>query len=207
MEKRMYFEDIENTRFNTSQGLYEINVIPFGLAYAPAIFEKLIQNVLRGFQWDQCLVYVDEIIGNSVEQCLQRLDPFFEWLRVMMLLLALRLNQWHDARSVTAVSPMPRCPCAKLALAALVLSASSSSWPFRPCTISDHLRQCMSRSRFWRASPVAISLMCCIVASMVWWSRSSMCWLVCDMAFSMALIKVWIRSMPSLDASVYLLLD
>ena len=66
MEKRMYFEDIKNTRFITSQGLHEIKVMPFGLANAPAIFEKLIQNVLRGFQWDHCLDYVDEIISRRI---------------------------------------------------------------------------------------------------------------------------------------------
>ena len=48
MEELMYSEDIENTTSTTSQGLYEVKVMPSGFANAPTIFEKLIENVWKG---------------------------------------------------------------------------------------------------------------------------------------------------------------
>ena len=82
-------EDIEKTAFTTSQGLYEFKVMPFGLANAPATFERLMESVLRGLQWEECLVYMDDIIvaGSSIEQCLQRLDHVFERLQAAGLKL------------------------------------------------------------------------------------------------------------------------
>ena len=66
----------EKTAFSTSLGLYEFKVIPFGLVGAPAMFERLMEHVLRGLQWEECLVYMDDIIipGSSVEQSLERLS-------------------------------------------------------------------------------------------------------------------------------------
>ena len=79
---------VEKTAFATSQGLYEFRVMPFGLANAPATFERLMESVLRGLQWE-CLVYMDDIIvaGTSVNQCLERLDHVFEWLHAAGLKL------------------------------------------------------------------------------------------------------------------------
>lgn len=36
--------------------------MPFSLANAPATFERLMENVLAGLQWDICLIYLDDII-------------------------------------------------------------------------------------------------------------------------------------------------
>ena len=50
------------TAFATHRGLYEFNVMPFGLCNAPGTFSRLMELVLRGLQWDRCLVYLDDII-------------------------------------------------------------------------------------------------------------------------------------------------
>lgn len=52
----------EKTAFATPDGLYEFNVMPFGLSNAPATFERMIDSVLRGMKWTTWLCYLDDII-------------------------------------------------------------------------------------------------------------------------------------------------
>ena len=85
----MESEDIPKTAFTTSQGLYEFKVMPFGLTNAPATFERLMESVLRGLQWEECLVYIDDIIiaAASVPQALERMEHVFQRLQVAGLKL------------------------------------------------------------------------------------------------------------------------
>ena len=57
-------EDKEQTAFATTMGLFQFIVMTFGLANAPVTFERLIENVLRGLQWEISLSYMDEIISQ-----------------------------------------------------------------------------------------------------------------------------------------------
>ena len=50
-------EHREKTTFCTSEGLFEFNVMPFGLCNAPATFQRLMDSVLTGLHWKTCLVY------------------------------------------------------------------------------------------------------------------------------------------------------
>ena len=54
------------TAFATHSGLFQFAVMPFGLCNAPATFERLMSQVMRGLHWKRCLVYIDDIldIGN-----------------------------------------------------------------------------------------------------------------------------------------------
>ena len=56
--------------------------MPFGLCNAPATFQRLMDRVLAGMQWETCLVYLDDIIvlGSDVPQMLQRLGQVFSRL-------------------------------------------------------------------------------------------------------------------------------
>ncbi|KAK3524880.1 hypothetical protein QTP86_011083 [Hemibagrus guttatus] len=69
--------------FCSRKGLFEWNVMPFGLCNAPAMFQRLMDRVLAGMQWEICLVYLDDIIvlGKDVKEMLQRLAQVFERLR------------------------------------------------------------------------------------------------------------------------------
>ena len=76
-------QDKEKTAFSTSQGLYHFTVMPFGLANSPSTFERLMENVLRGLQWETCLIYMDDIIvpGSSFDEEIDRLAVVFTRLQ------------------------------------------------------------------------------------------------------------------------------
>ena len=53
------------TAFITQSGLYEFQVMPFGLCNVPSTFQRLMEHVLRHLQWQICLIYLDDIIIYS----------------------------------------------------------------------------------------------------------------------------------------------
>lgn len=57
--------DRPKTAFVTPDGLYEFTVMPFGLCNAPATFERMMDNILRGLKWNICLCYLDDIVVFS----------------------------------------------------------------------------------------------------------------------------------------------
>ena len=57
--------DKEKTAFSTMNGHFEFNVMPFGLTNAPATFQRLMECVLAGLMYEQCLIYLDDIIVFS----------------------------------------------------------------------------------------------------------------------------------------------
>ena len=65
----------EKSAFVCSKGLFQWKVMPFGLCNAPPTFERLMETVLRGLQWEICLVYLDDIIifGKTFNETLARL--------------------------------------------------------------------------------------------------------------------------------------
>ena len=72
----------EKTAFCTSEGLYEFNVMPFGLCNRPATFQRLMNSLLAGIQWSSCLVYLDDItvLGKTLQDHLQHLPQVFQRL-------------------------------------------------------------------------------------------------------------------------------
>ena len=82
-------EDKEKTAFVTTLGLFQFRVMPFGLVNAPSTFERLMENVLNGLQWTECLVYMDDIISYSstFDEGLRRLANVFTRLRAANLKL------------------------------------------------------------------------------------------------------------------------
>lgn len=44
-------DDKVKTAFVTPDGLFEFNAMPSGLTNAPALFERMIDSVLRGTKW------------------------------------------------------------------------------------------------------------------------------------------------------------
>ena len=81
--------DRYKTAFSTRKGLFQFKVLPFGLCNAPATFERLMETVLSGLQWEICLIYLDDIIvfAKSFEEMLDNLAKVFDRLRTAGLKL------------------------------------------------------------------------------------------------------------------------
>jgi hypothetical protein len=71
------------TAFRTPWGLYEYQVMPFGLANAPATFQRFIQHVLREYLDVSCFVYIDDILifSRTEEGHVQDLKNILDKLR------------------------------------------------------------------------------------------------------------------------------
>ena len=69
-------EDKEKTAFSSHMGLFQYNVMPFGLCNAPATFEAMMETLLSDMLWKKCLVYLDDVIvfGKTFDDCLANLE-------------------------------------------------------------------------------------------------------------------------------------
>jgi len=61
----MLESDTPKTAFSTLNGKYEFLRLPFGLKNAPAVFQRMIDDVLREHIGKICYVYIDDIIVFS----------------------------------------------------------------------------------------------------------------------------------------------
>jgi len=79
--------DKEKTAFSTMNGHFEFNVMLFGLTNAPATFQRLMECVLAGLTYEQCLIYLDDVIvfNSSFDEHLRRLRNAFNALRKLKL--------------------------------------------------------------------------------------------------------------------------
>ena len=89
--------DRAKTAFSTRDGHFEFNVMPFGLTNAPATFQRLMECVLAGLTYEQCLIYFDDIVVFSVT-----FDQHLERLRAVQHLdnagLKMKPNKCHFAK-------------------------------------------------------------------------------------------------------------
>ena len=110
-------DDREKTAFVTHSGLYEFNRMPFGLATAPATFQRAMELVLAGLTYSICLCYLDDIIifSNSIGEHCERLRAVLSRFRQHNLRLNLSKCSFA-ARSVHylghlisehGISPLP----------------------------------------------------------------------------------------------------
>ena len=83
--------DKEKTAFACHRGLFEFNVMPFGLSNAPAIFQELMAIVLQGLS-QFATAYLDDILifSETLETHLSHLEAVFDKLRQHGLKLKLK---------------------------------------------------------------------------------------------------------------------
>ena len=99
---KLHAESREKTAFITPQGLFEFQVMPFGLTNAPAVFQRLMQQVLMGLNPpegpDFVSVYIDDILIylETLEDHLEHLKCVIE--RLMTSGLKLNPTKCHFVR-------------------------------------------------------------------------------------------------------------
>ena len=104
-------KDKEKTAFTIQEGLFEFNVMPFGLCNTPATFQRLMDLTLAGMLWTECLVYLDDIIifGRTFEDHLRNLMSVLERLRGVNLKAKPSKCSPYLSRFFAAVHPRYRC--------------------------------------------------------------------------------------------------
>ena len=70
----------EYVTINTHLGLFRYNCLPFGIASAPAIFQRTMETILQGLEHVQC--YIDDILitGSNEEEHLHNLEEVLKRL-------------------------------------------------------------------------------------------------------------------------------
>jgi hypothetical protein len=72
-------ESKAKTAFITRDGLFEWEVMPFGVSNAPSSFQRAMDKVLHDLKWKSVLVYIDDIIifSKTFEEHLKHLNEVF----------------------------------------------------------------------------------------------------------------------------------
>ena len=67
----------------TKQGLFEWEVMSFGLTGAPATFQRTMEHIMRGLNYEILWIYLDDVIllGHDVDQMIERLQLVFDRFR------------------------------------------------------------------------------------------------------------------------------
>ena len=87
---KMAEADKEKTAFSFGRGLWQFKFLPMGLCNSAATFERLMERILDGLQWEGAFVYLDDVVvvGRTFEEELQRLEEVLRRLRKANLKLS-----------------------------------------------------------------------------------------------------------------------
>jgi len=95
---RMRKGDKHKTAFHTLYGHYEYNVMPFGLANAPATFQKIMNKILREFLDHGVVVYLDDklIYSNNMDDYIKLVQKVLDRLEYHDLGVSLKKSVFHQ---------------------------------------------------------------------------------------------------------------
>ena len=73
-------ESKDKTAFTCHLGLFQYKRMPFGLTNAPATFQRLINKLFSGAEWNFMFVYLDDIliVSKSFEEHLKHVEKVYE---------------------------------------------------------------------------------------------------------------------------------
>jgi hypothetical protein len=76
-------EDVPKTAFTTRKGQCEYLRMPFALCSASATFQKLMHSIFRHEDWEQCLIYLNDVLifGRTIDEHLERLKVVLQRLK------------------------------------------------------------------------------------------------------------------------------
>ena len=139
-------EDIPKTAFITKYGLYEFTTMPMGLSTACATFQRLMELVLQGLNWQTCIIYLDDIVvfGSSFQEHLQRVKDVLTKIRESgMKLKPEKCNLFQ-----TSVTFLGHVVSAEGVLPNPDNIAKILQWP-RPSTVTE-VRQLIGMGSYYR---------------------------------------------------------
>lgn len=86
----MHEPDICKTAFSTRKNHWEFVRMPMGLSTSPSTFQRLMHKVFDKENWQQCLIYLDDILvfSRNLEEQTERLRTIFERIRAAGLKLS-----------------------------------------------------------------------------------------------------------------------
>jgi len=92
------------TAFRTPRGLFEFNVLPFGLAPAPGLFQHYIEQVLSNLLGPNCHIHIDDILvhAHTKRQCIALEKEVRQRLRRHDVLV-------NEKKSTTVVNAVDYC--------------------------------------------------------------------------------------------------
>ena len=81
LQLELHPESLKYCTINTHRGLYQFKRLPFGIASAPAIFQKVMDTILQGVQGAMC--YIDDILvtESTEEEHLRNLEEVLQRLK------------------------------------------------------------------------------------------------------------------------------
>lgn len=136
----------EKSAFVVRGGLFQWRVMPFGLCNAPSTFERLMETIFAGLQWDTLLIYLDDIIvfGKTIEDELHRLRVVFQRLRKANL----KLKPKKCALFQTSVSFLGHIVSASGISTEPDKVAAVSQWPTPTCV--TNVRSFLGLASYYR---------------------------------------------------------
>lgn len=77
--------------FITPDGLFKLKVMPFSLCSAPVTFQRIVNIVLAGLEWQTCLVYLQHVVvfSLSFDEDLRHFEAVLEVIKTSRLTLKL----------------------------------------------------------------------------------------------------------------------
>ena len=93
-------KDREKTAFCCHRGLFEFNVLPFGLCNGPSVYMELMSHVLQGFE-TFAIAYIDDILvfSPTKESHLVHVQLVFDRLRVHNLKLKMKICSFMQTKT------------------------------------------------------------------------------------------------------------